>query len=468
MSILPLSRSRVAARTALIRTTRSSLLAVGLAGLFAGQAAAAGAPIVSVTTAPQWSAPGAYKLSATVNPNGATTVANIEYGPTTSYGTLFTGEHISSTSAPRNFVRTTAAQPIGSTVNYRVRAVNTHGVTYGPNQTYVVGGLPFVSPASRPQAVLSAARDFRLGAKVNPNGLATTTVLEYGFGSTVNYSSSMPASNVPAGALKDAVATLVAPGADTTVHFRIAATNAAGTIRGAGRTYKVPRAVVRPVYMVPNDRAYSSTYRDLIMTTARNVQEWYAGQTGGKTFTLATEPIVCMMNQPSTWYGTETTTNGQLKGAWSKLNDSMANCPLVIKDDYTDNLVYADVPTTCNDRIGSGAAKMTIMGEMDLRGLNGATAQPYPWCDQTKPQFIDNGPVGRWQGGTAHELGHSFSLTSYGLYHPNDDPGGQCAPPNTMTQYCYDSLMYLGYTTYPNTHLLTNDKARLSNNPWFS
>ena len=74
-----------------------------------------------------------------------------------------------------------------------------------------------------------------------------------------------------------------------------------------------------------------------------------------------------------------------------------------------------------------------MLPEHDLRGLIGAEAQP----------------VSRWIGGLGHELGHAF-----GLPHPALCETGNPACPT-------QTLMWLGYITYPDTFLLPEDKTTL-------
>jgi phosphodiesterase/alkaline phosphatase D-like protein len=104
----------------------------------------------------------------------------------------------------------------------------------------VIGGLVLAAgaaAASAPTAVTgpvtaSGPTSATVGGTVNPNGQATTWVVQYG--KTTSYGSQTSTSNAGAGTTGTSVSTTInglAPG--TTYHYRIAATNASGTTQGA-------------------------------------------------------------------------------------------------------------------------------------------------------------------------------------------------------------------------------------------
>ena len=69
----------------------------------------------------------------------------------------------------------------------------------------------------------------------------------------------------------------------------------------------------------------------------------------------------------------------------------------------------------------------------------------YYYCDEGPY----DGPLGRWFGGLAHELGHTF-----GLPHPPGCDEGQAACDRS-------ALMGDGYSSYPNTYLRDDEKSVL-------
>ena len=83
-----------------------------------------------------------------------------------------------------------------------------------------------------------------LNGTVNPNGL--TTAVHFDYGSTNNYGSSTATQNYNGSTAQDVVANVSSLRTGATYHFRIVASNAAGTTYGADRTFttSVARAVV--------------------------------------------------------------------------------------------------------------------------------------------------------------------------------------------------------------------------------
>jgi hypothetical protein len=74
---------------------------------------------------------------------------------------------------------------------------------------------------------------------------------------------------------------------------------------------------------------------------------------------------------------------------------------------------------------------VAVLPQHDLRGLIGE----------------EPAPVSRFIGGLGHELGHAF-----GLPHPASCPGPACTD---------QTLIWLGYITYPDSFLLPEDKQAL-------
>jgi CSLREA domain-containing protein len=98
---------------------------------------------------------------------------------------------------------------------------------------------PLPSALSGGAAVLSS-RSARLTGTVNPQGLPTTWLFEYG--RTTGYGSQTPAVTTGTGTAPEAVSADVAgltPG--TTYHYRLRASNSAGTVFGADRSFTTSR-----------------------------------------------------------------------------------------------------------------------------------------------------------------------------------------------------------------------------------
>ncbi len=106
-------------------------------------------------------------------------------------------------------------------------------------------------------------------------------------------------------------------------------------------------------------------------------------------------------------------------------------------------IFYIDALPACGQVTG-GAASVAVLPANDLRGLAGEPTID-PCTGEVEPTL---GPC-RWVGGLGHELGHAL-----GLPHP---AGCESGSPDCPT----NALMWLGYLTYPNTFLTSNDLSIL-------
>jgi phosphodiesterase/alkaline phosphatase D-like protein len=196
-------------------------------------------PPATVTGSASLITPTSATLGASVNPNGGlVTDCRIEYGLTTAYGQ-------SATCSPAPGSGTTdvavSATLSGLTPNtgyhYRVVATNAGGVAQGLDRTFTT--LPPGPPSvATTEATLVVRASATLNGTVNPEGANVTECL-FEYGSTISYGQTAACSPAPgSGSTPISVAANVAglrPG--TLYHFRLVATNAAGTRRGADLTF---------------------------------------------------------------------------------------------------------------------------------------------------------------------------------------------------------------------------------------
>jgi len=175
-------------------------------------------------------------LNGTVNPNGSSTTYHFEYGTTMSYGSqspavdASAGSGSSAVAASTNLTGLTPS----TTYHFRLVATNDGGTTLGSDLTFITGAAPSVTTQAA-SAVLSTAAT--LNGSVNPNRLATAYHFEYG--TTTSYGSQSPAVDASAGSGSTSVAVSANLGGLTpltTYHFRLVATNAAGTRTGSDLT----------------------------------------------------------------------------------------------------------------------------------------------------------------------------------------------------------------------------------------
>jgi PEP-CTERM motif-containing protein len=211
------------------------------------------------------------------------------------------------------------------------------------------------------------------------------------------------------------------------------------TLTLAARATAAPIADVRTLYLIPSDAVYNPQYEQAIVSALGNLQSWYAGELGGSTFALH-DPIVEVFStpHPAAYYATNP--NGSFD-QWFFFNvvaDAFALSGAQFNDPAHAWVFYIDAEPAAGQIGGGGTSGVAVLPQHDLRGLIGA----------------EPAPVSRWIGGLGHELGHAF-----GLSHPASCPGPTC-PDQT--------LMWLGYISYPNTFFLPEDKQALLASPFIA
>ena len=178
-------------------------------------------------------------LPGSVNPNGQeVTECRVEYGTTNGYGSIASCTSLpGSGSSPVPVSAPVTGLTASTTYHFRIVAVNASGIGNGPDET-------FTTPSNGPTVVTKAASTVTqttatLNATANPNGGAVSECkLEYG--TTIAYGSSAACTPSPGSGTSPVAVSASVTGltANTTHHFRISATNAGGTSKGADETLK--------------------------------------------------------------------------------------------------------------------------------------------------------------------------------------------------------------------------------------
>jgi N-acetylneuraminic acid mutarotase len=183
-------------------------------------------------------------LNGTVNPNGSSTSVYFQYGPTTTYGAT-----TSSRSYSGNTIRAVNANITGLTANttyhFRIVATNSYGTRYGSDRTFTTlssTGPPVVITNA---ATLIASFSATLDGSVDPHGLTTTVHFEYG--TTTAYGQTTVNQSKSGNTFQNVAANISSLAASTLYHFRIVATNSAGTVHGSDRTFTTLSATGPPV-----------------------------------------------------------------------------------------------------------------------------------------------------------------------------------------------------------------------------
>jgi hypothetical protein len=205
-------------------------LAVGTATAASPAAVTGGVTNVSTSSA---------RLTGSVDPNSEATSWYFEFGTTSSYGTKTATQSAGSGSNPTNVATNIAGLAVATTFHYRLVAMNASGTTLGADRTFITQGPPTVALAATQNAISTTAT---LNGAVDPHGRSTNWYFEYG--TTASYGSRTPTRNAGSGngavAVSEPLSNLT-PG--TTYHFRLVATNSAGTARSADATFATVPAV---------------------------------------------------------------------------------------------------------------------------------------------------------------------------------------------------------------------------------
>jgi hypothetical protein len=214
-----------------MRSLRAALL-VGAATMLAAPTAVQAASPTVTTRAASSVAQHAATLQADVNPHGAATTYAFQYGTSTAYGAQTPARNAGSGDrAQRVSVRVEGLTP-GVRYHYRVVASNADGTTEGADRTFVTR-----LPPVRPPLILGSApfapdaSGVALTAVVNPNGAPTTYRFQYG--TSTAYGLETFGRSLAAGVLPQSVSFRInSLAARTTYHFRVVASNRAGTTFG--------------------------------------------------------------------------------------------------------------------------------------------------------------------------------------------------------------------------------------------
>ena len=199
---------------------------------------------------------------------------------------------------------------------------------------------------------------------------------------------------------------------------------------------------VRVIYLVPSDSQSRSEAPIALANGVKHLQRWYWEQSGnGKTFKLH-DPIVetIRSSHEATWFYTNPSGNNPSLYLWF---NSVSEASAKFFDQNYTYVIYVDVEAPGQAVGGSGG--VALLPQHDILGMIGQNTVDPRVC--------------RWVGGLGHELGHAF-----GLPHPPECDSHQ-APDNSIP--C-QSLMYLGYLTYPDTYLLADNKDKLNQNPFIA
>jgi hypothetical protein len=183
-------------------------------------------------------------LNGSLDPHGFTTTVYFQYGTTTSYGLTTTPQ----TKAGNTYQAVSAnisGLTASTTYHFRVVATNSAGTTYGSDRTFTTLSATGPPVVTTNPATLIASFSARLNGSVDPHGLSTAVYFQYG--TTTSYGLSSSPQTKTGNTYQGVAAGISALSASTTYHFRVVATNSAGTTYGADQIFTTLSATGPPV-----------------------------------------------------------------------------------------------------------------------------------------------------------------------------------------------------------------------------
>ena len=183
-------------------------------------------------------------LNGSVNPGGLTTSVYFQYGPTTGYG-FTTSVQTQTGNTFRNISASISALSPNHDYHFRIVAQNSAGTSYGGDRrftTLTATGLPVVT--TNP-ATLIASFSATLNGSLDPHGLTTNVYFQYG--TTTSYGLTTAPQSQSGNTYRNISANISALLANHIYHFRIVASNSAGTTFGGDRTFTTLSATGPPV-----------------------------------------------------------------------------------------------------------------------------------------------------------------------------------------------------------------------------
>lgn len=197
-------------------------------------------PPLAVTLAPTATTNTTATVAGQVNPHGQQTAYTVEYGTSTTFGSISPVVALDAADAPEAVSAALTGLTPDTTYYYRVVATNATGTSGGSAMMFSTGpgGAPVVATG---MAISITPTGAMLAGTVNPHGVQTAFTFEYGlsntFGSMTAVDNAGSVNGVESVSLP---ASGLAPG--TTYRFRIVATNANGTSTGSVGSFSTPPA----------------------------------------------------------------------------------------------------------------------------------------------------------------------------------------------------------------------------------
>jgi hypothetical protein len=183
-------------------------------------------------------------LNGSVHPHGLATTVYFQYGRTISYGST-TSSQTKTGNTSQNVSANISGLSANTTYHFRIVATNSAGTRYGTDRTFTTLGVTGPPVAFTSPATLIASFSAQLTGRLDPHGLTTSVYFQYG--TTTSYGLTTAPQSQSGNTFRNISTNISGLSASTSYHFRIVATNSAGTRYGSDRTFTTLSATGPPV-----------------------------------------------------------------------------------------------------------------------------------------------------------------------------------------------------------------------------
>jgi len=173
-------------------------------------------------------------ITGTVDPNGAATTYEIQYGTSPSFGLRSNARNAGAGTDPIAISVPLGGLTPNTVYHYRLQARNSAGVRNSGTRTFRTQARLTPVAAIGPVGAITS-REATVTGTVNPRGLATRYRFDYGKNNSLNLRTATVDAGAGTAAVPVAAKLNLSP--STKYSYRLVATNAAGTVQSARRTF---------------------------------------------------------------------------------------------------------------------------------------------------------------------------------------------------------------------------------------
>jgi plastocyanin len=184
------------------------------------------------------------RLNGSLNAHGTTMTVYFQYGLTTSYGSS-TAMQTKTGTTVQAVTASISGLTVSTTYHFRIVAHDGSSTSYGSDRTFTTLTATGSAVAATSSASFIASFSVTLNGSLDPHGLATSVHFQYG--PTTSYGLTTALQSQTGNTYRNVNANIGSLAASTTYHFRIVATNSAGTTFGSDKTFTTLSLTGSPV-----------------------------------------------------------------------------------------------------------------------------------------------------------------------------------------------------------------------------